>query len=133
MEQQFARDVQAACGVEPKGLDGSIQPLRPQPPDPTLGSTDVAAVSWSVPTINLRVTTVPAGVPGHAWPVVACSRTSMGHRGMSHAARVLAATAVDLFQDESARQAIRAEFRRKTEGSPYRLLIPDGPPSLPEP
>jgi aminobenzoyl-glutamate utilization protein B len=133
LEQQFAREVQVACGVDPKGLDGSIQPLRPQPLDPTLGSTDVAAVSWRVPTLNLRVTTVPAGVPGHAWPVVACSGTSMGHRGMIHAAKVLAATAVDLFEDESARQAIRAEFRRKTEGSAYRLLIPDGPPSLPEP
>ena len=126
--------MQRACGVEPKGLDGSIQPLRPQPPDPTLGSTDVAAVSWSVLTLNLRVTTVPAGVPGHAWPVVACSGTSMGHRGMIHAARVLAAMTVNLFEDETARQAIRAEFRRKTEGfSPYRLLIPDGPPSLPDP
>jgi aminobenzoyl-glutamate utilization protein B len=122
-----------ACGIEPKGLGGSIQPLRPQPSDPTLGSTDVAAVSWSVPTLILRVTTVPAGVPGHAWPIVACSRTSMGHRGMIHAAKVLAATTVDLFEDETARQAIRAEFRRKTGGALYRLLIPDGPPSLPEP
>jgi hypothetical protein len=52
---------------------------------------------------------------------------------MIHAARVLAATAIDLFEDKTARQAIQAEFRRKTEGSPYRLLIPDGPPSLPEP
>jgi aminobenzoyl-glutamate utilization protein B len=132
-EQQFAREVQRACGVEPKGLDGSVQPLRPQPPDPTTGSTDAAAVSWLVPTLNLRVTTVPAGVPGHAWPVVACSRTSMGHRGMIHAARVLAATAVDLFEDDKARQAIRAEFRRKTEDSQYRPLIPDGPPPPPKP
>jgi aminobenzoyl-glutamate utilization protein B len=130
-EQQFARELQQACGVEPKGLDGSIQPLRPQPADPTLGSTDVAAESWRVPTLNLRVTTVPVGVPGHAWPVVACSATSMGHRGMIHAAKVLAATAVDLFEDPTARAAIQAEFQRKAKGSTYRLLIPDGPPKLP--
>ena len=48
-------------------------------------------MSWLVPTVNLRVTTVPAGVPGHSWPVVASSRTAMGHRGMIHAAKVLAA------------------------------------------
>jgi aminobenzoyl-glutamate utilization protein B len=132
-EQQFARELQRACSVEPKGLDGSVQPLRPQPPDPTLGSTDVAAVSWRVPTLNLRVTTVPVGVPGHAWPVVACSGTSMGHRGMIHAAKVLAATTVDLLEDEPSRAAIRAEFDRKARGSTYRLLIPDGPPRLPEP
>jgi aminobenzoyl-glutamate utilization protein B len=131
-EQRFAREVQRANGVGPAGLDGSVRPLQPPPPDPTLGSTDAAAVSWRVPTLNLRVTTVPAGVPGHAWPVAACSGTSMGHRGMIHAAKVIAATAVDLFDDEAARGAIRAEFRQKTEGSAYRPLIPDGPPALPE-
>ncbi len=130
-EQQFARDLQRASGVEPRGLDGTIQPLRPQPPDPTLGSTDVAAVSWRVPTLNLRVTTVPAGVPGHSWPVVACSGSSMGHRGMIHAAKVLAATAVDLLEDGATRAAIRAEFERKAKGTTYRLLIPDGPPAPP--
>jgi hypothetical protein len=31
-----------------------------------------------------------------------------------------------------ARQAIRAEFRKKTAGPAYRPLIPDGPPALPE-
>jgi aminobenzoyl-glutamate utilization protein B len=130
-EQQFARDVQRACGIEPKGLDGSIQPLRPQPPDPAKGSTDAAAVSWLVPTLNLRATTLPAGVPGHAWPVAACSRTSMGHRGMIHAAKALVATAVDLFEDAQAREAIQAEFRRKTEQSHrYRPLVPEGPPAL---
>jgi aminobenzoyl-glutamate utilization protein B len=132
-EQQFARELQRACGVEPKGLDGSVQPLRPQPPDPTLGSTDVAAVSWRVPTLNLRVTTVPVGVPGHAWPVVACSGTSIGHRGMIHAAKLLAATAVDLYGNEPARAAIRTEFDRKAKGSAYRPLIPAGPPARPEP
>jgi aminobenzoyl-glutamate utilization protein B len=132
-EQGFAREVQRACGAEPRGLDGSVQPLRPQPVDPTVGSTDAAAVSWLVPTLNLRVTTVPAGVPGHAWPVVACGKTSMGHRGMIHAAKILAATAVELFQDQTTREAIRVEFRRPIEGSPYRPLIPDRPPPPPGP
>jgi aminobenzoyl-glutamate utilization protein B len=129
-EQRFAREIQSACGVEPKGLDGSVQPLRPQPPDPTLGSTDVAAVSWRVPTVNLRVTTVPVGVPGHAWPVVACSGSSIGHRGMIHAAKALAITAVVLFEDEPARASIRDEFVRESKDSTYRLLIPNGPPDL---
>ena len=52
---------------------------------------------------------------------------------MIHAARVLAATAVDLFEDEAARAAIRAEFRRKAGGPAYQPLIPDGPPAPPGP
>ncbi len=56
---------------------------------------------------------------------------SIGHKGMIRAAEVLAATMIDLFQDESAREAIRAEFREATRGFKYKSLIPDGPPPLP--
>jgi aminobenzoyl-glutamate utilization protein B len=131
-EQQFARSIQREVGVETKGLDGSIQPLKPQPPDPSGGSTDVADVSWIVPMLNLRVTTHPAGVPSHAWPVVACSGMSIGHKGMLYAADVLAMTMVDLFTDSQARDAIRAEFREKTKGQPYKPLGPTGPARLPK-
>jgi hypothetical protein len=41
---------------------------------------------------------------------------------------VLAATAVDLFEDGKLRHAIQAEFQAKTRGSDYRPLIPEGPP-----
>lgn len=40
---------------------------------------------------------------------------------------------VDLFEDEAARSAIRAEFEKKTRGFVYRPYIPDGPPPLPKP
>jgi aminobenzoyl-glutamate utilization protein B len=56
---------------------------------------------------------------------------SIGHKGMLHAAKTLAATMVDLFEDEAARAAIRAEFEKKTRGFVYRPYIPDGPPPLP--
>jgi hypothetical protein len=38
---------------------------------------------------------------------------------------------VDLFEDEAARLAVRAEFERKTRGVVYRPYVPDGPPPLP--
>jgi len=76
------------------------------------------------------VTTAPADVPWHAWPVVAASGMSIGHKGMMHAARTLAVTMVDLFQDEHVRRAIREEFARQTEGFTYKPQIPDGPPRL---
>jgi metal-dependent amidase/aminoacylase/carboxypeptidase family protein len=50
-----------------------------------------------------------------------------------HTAKVLAATADDLFAAGAMRQAIRAEFREKTRGSDYRPLIPEGPPARPGP
>lgn len=44
-EQEFARAIQRATGVEPKGLNGDIQPFEEPKPDPPGGSTDVADVS----------------------------------------------------------------------------------------
>lgn len=128
-EQEFARAIQRAAGVEEKGLDGHIHPLEGQPREG--GSTDVGDVSWIVPTLHLRVTTAPVDVPWHAWPVVASGRTSFGHKGMIRAAKVLAATMVELFEDESLRDAIRAEFDKQTNGHVYKPYVPDGPPPLP--
>jgi aminobenzoyl-glutamate utilization protein B len=131
-EQEFAKAIQRACGVEEKGLDGVIQPLRPPKPDPDGGSTDVGDVSWIVPTLHLSVTTAPAGAPWHAWPVVACGGMSIGHKGLAQAAKALAATMVDLFLDGQAREAIQAEFKQKTKGEVYKPYIPDGPPPIPK-
>lgn len=130
-EQEFARTIQRSTNVEPKGLDGSIQPLNENPGPPEGGSTDVADVSWNVPTLHLSVTTAPAGAPWHAWPVVASGGTSIGHKGMAYAAKALAATMVDLFESEEHRRAIRTEFEEKTRGKTYKGYIPDGPPPLP--
>jgi aminobenzoyl-glutamate utilization protein B len=129
-EQAFARAIQRATGVEEKGLNGAVQPLEEPKPDPPGGSTDVADVSWIVPTLHVSVTTAAEGAPWHAWPVVACGGMSIGHKGMLHAAKVLAATMVDLFEDAKTREAIQAEFKEKTKGHIYKPYIPDGPPPV---
>lgn len=130
-EQAFARRIQAATGVEEKGLLGAIQPLPDKPGAPEGGSTDVADVSWVVPTLHLSVTTAPVGTPWHAWPVVASGGMSIGHRGMMYAARALAGTMVDLYQDEAVRTAIRKDFEQQTAGQVYQGYIPPGPPPVP--
>ncbi len=131
-EQEFARAIQRATGIEAKGMNGRIQPLTDPKPDPPGGSTDVADVSWVVPTLHLSVATAPEDAPWHAWPVVACGGMSIGHKGMMHAAKALAATMVDLFEDAKTREAIQAEFKEKTKGHVYKPYIPDGPPPVPK-
>jgi aminobenzoyl-glutamate utilization protein B len=64
--------------------------------------------------------------------VVAAGGTSIGHKGLVLAAKTLAATMVDLLDDPAAREAVRAEFARKTEGFVYKPYVPDGPPPLPK-
>ncbi len=130
-EQAFARKIQKETGVEEKGLSGDVQPLDENPEPPEGGSTDVADVSWNVPTLHVSVTTAPKSAPWHAWPVVACGGMSIGHKGMTYAAKTLAATMVDLFEQPARRDEIRREFEKNTKGVVYKGYIPDGPPPLP--
>ncbi len=130
-EEAFARALQTASGVEPRGMETAIGSLEGQEREG--GSTDVGDVSWVTPTLHVSVATAPRGVPWHAWPVVAAGGMSIGHKGMLQAAKTLAATMVDLFEDAAARAAIRAEFEKKTRGFVYRPYVPDGPPPLPKP
>ena len=131
-EQEFAKAIQRTTGVEAKGLNGSVQPMLPPKSDPDGGSTDVGDVSWLVPTLHLSVTTAAENAPWHAWPVVACGGMSIGHKGLAYAAKALAATMVDLFEDSKTREAVQAEFREKNKGEVYKPYIPDGPPPVPK-
>jgi aminobenzoyl-glutamate utilization protein B len=56
---------------------------------------------------------------------------SIGHKGMLYAAKALAATAVDLFNDPAKRAELRKEFEQKVAGKTYKGYIPDGPPRIP--
>jgi hypothetical protein len=50
---------------------------------------------------------------------------------MVHAAKTLATTMADLFDDAAAREGVVSEFREKTKGFTYKAYIPDSPPPLP--
>ena len=130
-EQAFARQIQRETGVPEKGLLTELKPFDEDPGPAEGGSTDVGDISWNIPTIHISVTTAPAGTPWHGWPVVACGGMSIGHKGMMHASKALAATMVDLFEDPAARKRIRSEFEEKTKDVDYVPFIPEGAPKLP--
>jgi aminobenzoyl-glutamate utilization protein B len=131
-DQAFAREVQKAASVKQTGLDDTIEPFVDKPGPPEGGSTDVADVSWNAPTLQLTITTSPKDAPWHAWPVVACGGTSIGHQGLTYAAKALAATMIDLFTDQAKREEIRNEFAAKVAGKPYQSFLPPGPPPIPK-
>lgn len=131
-EHEFAKQIQKASGVEPKGLVEEILPINLNPGEPRGGSTDVGDVSWLVPTLHLSVTTAPKDAAWHAWPVVACGGMSIGHKGMMYASKALAATMVDLYLQPKVLKAIQDEFAEKTKGTVYTPYVPDGPPPVPD-
>jgi aminobenzoyl-glutamate utilization protein B len=89
------------------------------------GSTDVADVSWVTPTGEMYTACCPLGVPGHSWQITASSGTGIGHRGMLAAAKVLALTAVDFFQNETLIEKAKDEFLAKTKDNPYQSPLPE--------
>lgn len=79
------------------------------------GSTDVGDVSWLTPTAQIHVAAWPNGTPGHSWQIVSCNRTKIGHKAALQAGKVLAAGAIDLFEDPKLLQQARKEFEKRTK------------------
>lgn len=94
----------------------------------TPGSTDVGDVSWLTPTSQISTVCWPAAVPGHSWQIVACGKSGLAHKGMIYAAKVLAATAIDLMTDSELLAAAKAEFNERTEGGYLCPIEPDAVP-----
>ncbi|MBR3611583.1 MAG: amidohydrolase [Oscillospiraceae bacterium] len=89
------------------------------------GSTDVGDVSWQTPTVQINTATWSSGIPGHSWQVVSMGKSTIAKKGMNLAAKVIAATALDLFEDEELLSAAKAEFSEKAK-SGYVCPIEEG-------
>ena len=55
-------------------------------------------------------TTWASGNPGHSWQNVAMGKSSVAHKGVLYAAKVLAATAADLMTKPELLEKAKAEF-----------------------
>ncbi|HHL71343.1 MAG TPA: amidohydrolase [Bacteroidetes bacterium] len=132
-EQEFARSLQRFTGKEEKGFSSEIEPLADTVQPPKGGSTDVAEVSWITPTAGFSVVTAAQDIPWHSWATTACHGTEAGRKGALVAAKVIAATGVDLLLDKKLLKRAQAFFAEKTQGKPYVSPIPkDQQPVLPE-
>ena len=109
----------------------SAAEVQPYMPRKGGGSTDVADVSWVVPTAGVRTATWVPGTPAHSWQAIAAGGMSIGEKGMIVAARTLALTAVDLFVDAGLLEAATAEYRERA-GADFRYvsLVGDRDPPL---
>jgi aminobenzoyl-glutamate utilization protein B len=90
------------------------------------GSTDVSEVSWIAPTAQVLTACHPAGVTGHSWGITATGGMSIGHKGMLHAAKVMAVTAAELHRDPSIIARAHDEYVESTGGKPYKAPLPEG-------
>lgn len=88
------------------------------------GSTEVGDVSWITPTAQFWAASWPVGTPSHTWQAVAANG-SFGTKATAYAAKVLAATTLDLFADEGLLAEAREEFEASVPDE-YETPLPAG-------
>jgi aminobenzoyl-glutamate utilization protein B len=89
-----------------------------------IGSTDVGDVSWVVPTVQARVATCAMGTPLHTWQLTAQGKEPFAHKGMIHAAKVMAATARATILSDELRTAAKKAHAEHLATFPYACPIP---------
>ena len=127
-DQTLAKAVQHEIGAEESGLRSEVAQLG-GPAATSSGSDDIAEVSWTVPTVNLRY---PANIPnliGHHWSSAIAMATPIAHKGAVAGAQAQAMTAIELFADPALVEQAWRYFREQTREVQWESLIPaDTPP-----
>jgi aminobenzoyl-glutamate utilization protein B len=129
-EAAFAKEIQKSL---PKAPDLSqaqvVQPFKTGGFFPA--STDVGDITWVVPTVGLGTATWVPGAPAHSWQAVATGGMSIGQKAMLNAAKTIAMTGVDLFNNPSILQKAKDELAQRVgPGFSYKSMIGDRKPPL---
>lgn len=94
------------------------------------GSADMGDVSWNIPTAYFYGATWAAGTPTHSWQAVAQGKSSIAHKGMLHAAKVLAATGYAFLTDLALVEQAKENLEQMLGGETYPDPLP--PECIPE-
>lgn len=110
----------------PRGEDalGEIVVPADSPRGQLRGSTDVGDVSWVVPTVQAYGATYAIGTPPHSWQMVAQGKAPAAHKGMTHVAKAMAATALDVLRDPALLAEAKADFTARTKAFAYKSPLP---------
>jgi len=87
-------------------------------------STDSGDASWCAPTSQISAAAWAADTPAHTWQVVAIGKSSIAHKAMLFAAKVIGFTGAMLMSDSALLEQAQQEFRERTASSPYVCPIP---------
>ena len=127
-DQRFARAFQEFMEAEEiTGLATEIEDLEAPLEEPKSGgSDDIGDVSWNVPTVTLRFPSNIDGSTFHHWSSGIAMATPIAHKGATAGAKVLAATMLDLLQDEALVDDAWTYFREEqTANETYEPFISD--------
>jgi aminobenzoyl-glutamate utilization protein B len=90
------------------------------------GSTDVGDVSWVVPTAWCFVSCYSMGCTGHSWLETAQGKSSVTHKGMLYASKVMALTGLSFILDPTLVDKARIALLEELDGQVYKSPLPEG-------
>ena len=88
------------------------------------GSTDVGDVSWVCPTAQINVATEAMGTPGHSWQMVSQGKSSIAHKGMIFAGKVMAGAIIDVLENPDLIVKAKEELKKRVGPEGYIPPIP---------
>lgn len=89
------------------------------------GSTDVGDVSFMCPTSQIAGCTWAPDSGGHSWQIVAQGKSSIAHKGLLYAGKVMAATAIHMLENPEQIKAARTEYEERMKDETYLPIPPE--------
>jgi aminobenzoyl-glutamate utilization protein B len=89
------------------------------------GSTDVGDVSWVTTTVQCMTACFAFGTSPHLWQWVSQGKSALAHKGMTLAAKTMAATALELYTNPLLLAAARTELMESLAKEAYVCPIPE--------
>lgn len=123
-EQEKAREIQKQMNAPELGLNTSLPPMR----ESYTILCDNSEYSWFAPFAMIWVTLAPDGFGWHNRHVAAFAASSAGQKTLTTAAKVLAASASELFLNPELLAEAKREMEERLGGKTFTRLIPEGTP-----
>ena len=121
-----ARERAAVLAHQGEPMYAFIAPHTPTDSPLITVSTDAGDASWCAPTSQISVAAWAADTPAHTWQAVAIGKSSIAHKAMLYAGRVIGVTGALLMRDHALLAQAQEEFRVRTAATPYVCPIPEG-------
>lgn len=95
------------------------------------GSSDVGDVSWKVPVGHVYTNCYAAGTAMHSWQSTAQGKSTIAHKGMLAAAKVMAGVGAELLMNPEKIEQAKADFKEELGGEEYPNPLPaDAKPEI---
>ncbi|MGN0774672.1 MAG: amidohydrolase, partial [Candidatus Ventricola sp.] len=119
-----ARERAAVLAHQGEPIYAFIAPHTPTDSPLITVSTDAGDASWCAPTSQISVAAWAADTPAHTWQAVAIGKSSIAHKAMLYAGKVIGITGALLMRDAELLAQAQEEFHARTAATPYVCPIP---------